>query len=75
MNHQPLPDLIPTAVTIPGEIQAGSAIVVEFDVSNQGDLALLNSSCAMEIYAVQNGEEILCPMQTQTTPAVGNISI
>lgn len=75
VNHQPLPDLIPTAFTIPSEIQAGSVVAVEFDVSNQGDLALLNSNCAMEVYALQNNQEILCPMQTQTTPAVGNISI
>lgn len=73
--HQPLPDLIPTAFVLPTEIQAGSVVAVEFDVSNSGDLDLINSNCAMEVYAEQNGQQILCPMQTQTTPQQGNISI
>ncbi len=73
--HQPLPDLIPFSFALPGEIQAGTVVTTEFDVSNIGEMDLLNSNCVMNVYVVQNGQQILCPMQSQTEPPMGNISI
>ena len=75
IQHQPLPDLTPTSFIVSDEIQAGSTIEVEFDVANIGDLTLTNSSCAIEIFAVQNEEQILCPVHSQIEPAAGNFSI
>lgn len=73
--HQPLPDLTPTTFDIPSEIQAGSTVVVEFDVANIGEVNLININSSMEVYAVQNNQQILCPVQSQEVPASGNISI
>lgn len=73
--HQPLPDLIPVSFALPSEIQAGTIIYTEFNIANIGDMDLLNSNCAMNVYALQNGQQILCPMQTQSQPPMGNISI
>lgn len=73
--HQPLPDLTPTAFVMPAEILAGSTVTVEFDVANIGEINLTNSNSSIEIYAVQNNRQILCPIQSQIEPAMGNISI
>ena len=73
--HQPLPDLTPTAFTVPSEIQAGSTVEVGFDVSNIGDLDLSGSRCKMEVYAIQGNQQIHCPTESQTEPSAGNISI
>ncbi len=73
--HQPLPDLTPLSFALPSEIQAGTIVSTEFDVANVGDLDLINGNCVMNVYAVQNGHQILCPMQTQTEPPMDNITI
>ena len=73
--HQPLPDLQPVSLNLPSTIQAGETISVDFDVTNIGDLALLNSNCTFNIYAVMGEEEILCPVQSQTLPLGSNVSI
>lgn len=73
--HQPLPDLQPVSLTIPSVIQAGEAIPVEFDITNNGDLDLLNSNCTFNIYAAWDDKEILCPVQSQTLPLGSYVSI
>ena len=73
--HQPLPDLQPISLVLPNVIQAGDAVTVEFDISNNGDLDLLNSNCTFNIYAVWNNHEVLCPLQSQTLPLGSNVSI
>ena len=73
--HQPLPDLVPVSLTLPAVIQAGETIPVQFDITNIGDLALLNSNCAFDVYATWNNHEILCPMQSQTMPLGSYVSI
>lgn len=73
--HQPLPDLVPVSLTLPAVIQAGESIPVQFDITNTGDLALLNSNCAFDVYATWNNHEILCPMRSQTMPLGSYVSI
>ena len=73
--HQPLPDLQPVALNIPSVIQAGEVVNVDFDIANDGDMALLNSTCAFDVYAVMGEEEILCPVQSQTLPLGNYVSI
>ena len=73
--HQPLPDLTATSFTLPSVIQAGSPIEVAFDVANIGDLNLSNSNCKMNVYALQGNQQILCPVQSQAQPPLGNITI
>ncbi len=73
--HQPLPDLVPVSLTLPAVIQAGETIPGQFDITNTGDLALLNSSCAFDVYATWNNHEILCPMRSQTLPLGSYVSI
>ncbi len=73
--HQPLPDLQPISLTLPSVIQAGEAVAVEFDITNIGDLDLLNSNCTFNIYAVWGNNEVLCPLQSQTLPLGSNVSI
>lgn len=73
--HQPLPDLQPVSLNLPSTIQAGEAVNVDFDITNLGDLDLLNSNCTFNVYALQNGYEILCPVQSQTLPLGSNVSI
>ena len=73
--HQPLPDLQPVSFNLPSTIQAGEAVNVDFDITNLGDLDLLNSNCTFDVYALQNGYEILCPVQSQTLPLGSNVSI
>ena len=73
--HQPLPDLQPVSLTIPEVIQAGGTIPVEFDITNIGDLDLLNSNCTFNIYAAWGDNEILCPVQSQTLPLGNTVSI
>ena len=73
--HQPLPDLQPVSLSVPTVIQAGEAVAVEFDITNIGDLDLLNSNCTFNVYATWNDKEILCPMQSQTLPLGNNVSI
>lgn len=75
VEHQPLPDLTVSAFTLPSVIQAGEEVSVEFNVNNIGDAPLFNTSCNIEVYAQQNGDQILCPMQSQSTPPMGNLSI
>ena len=73
--HQPLPDLQPVSLTLPDVIQAGGAVLVEFDIANNGDLDLLNSNCTFNIFAVWNDQEVLCPVQSQILPLGSNVSI
>ena len=73
--HQPLPDMQPVSLTIPDVIQAGENVAVEFDITNIGDMDLLNSNCTFNIYAVWGDKEILCPMQSQTLPLGNTVSI
>ena len=73
--HQPLPDLQPVSLTLPAVIQAGETIPVEFDITNIGDMDLLNSNCTFNIYAAWNDQEILCPVQSQTLPLGNTVSI
>ena len=75
VEHQPLPDLTMSAFTVPSVIQAGEEASVEFDVHNIGDAPLFNNICNIEVYAQQNGSQILCPVQLQNTPPLGNLSI
>ena len=75
INHQPLPDLVPLSLSLPSVIQAGETMGVEFDVTNLGDLDLLNSNCTFDVYALQGQELVLCPMQTQTLPLGSHVSI
>ena len=73
--HQPMPDLQPLSLNLPSVIQAGDAVSVNFDITNLGDLDLLNSNCTFNVYALQNDNEILCPVQSQTSPSGSNVSI
>lgn len=73
--HQPLVDLQPVSLALPEIIQAGDEVTVEFDITNNGDLDLLNSNCTFNVYATWNGYEIFCPMQSQTLPLGSNVSI
>ena len=73
--HQPLPDLQPVALNLPSVIQAGEVMNVDFDIANNGDMALLNSNCAFDVYAMMGEEEILCPVQSQTLPLGNYVSI
>ena len=73
--HQPLPDLQPVSFSLPSIIQAGEVIDVDFDITNIGDLDLLHSNCAFDVYALQNGSEILCPIYSQTLPLGNYVSI
>lgn len=73
--HQPLSDLQPVSLVLPEVIQAGEAVTVTFDITNNGDLDLLNSNCTFNIYATWNGYEVLCPVQSQTLPLGSNVSI
>jgi subtilase family serine protease len=73
--HQPLPDLQPVSLTIPDVIQAGENVAVEFDITNNGDMDLLNSNCTFNIYAAWDDKEILCPVQSQTLPLGSTVSI
>lgn len=75
ISHQPLPDLVPLSLSLPSVIQAGETIGVEFDITNQGDLELLNSNCSFDVYALQGQELVLCPVQTQTLPLGSHVSI
>jgi hypothetical protein len=73
--HQPLPDLQPVSLNLPSVIQAGEAVNVNFDITNIGDMDLLNSNCTFDVYAMMGEEEILCPVQSQTLPLGNYISI
>lgn len=73
--HQPLPDLQPVSLNMPSTIQAGEVVTVDFDIANIGDMALLNSSCTFDVYALMGDEEILCPVQSQTLPLGNYVSI
>lgn len=73
--HQPLPDLQPVSLNLPSTIQAGEAVNVDFDITNLGDLDLLNSNCTFNVYALMGNNEILCPVQSQTLPLGSNVSI
>ena len=73
--HQPLPDLQPVSLNLPSVIQAGEAVNVNFDITNIGDMDLLNSNCAFDVYAMMGEEEILCPVQSQTLPLGNYVSI
>ena len=73
--HQPLPDLQPVSLNLPSTIQAGEALNVDFDITNLGDLDLLNSNCTFNVYALIGNNEILCPVQSQTLPLGSNVSI
>ena len=73
--HQPLPDLVPVSLTIPEVVQAGETVAVEFDITNNGDLDLLNSNCTFNIYATWSDQEVLCPVQSQTLPLGNTVSI
>lgn len=73
--HQPLPDLQPVSLVLPEVIQAGEAVTVEFDITNNGDLDLLNSNCTFNIYATWSNQEVLCPVQSQTLPLGSSASI
>ena len=73
--HQPLPDLQPVSLNLPSVIQAGESINVNFDITNIGDMDLLNSNCTCDVYAVMGEEEILCPVQSQTLPLGNYVSI
>lgn len=73
--HQPLPDLQPVVLNMSSTIQAGETVNIDFDIVNNGDMALLNSNCAIDVYAVMGEEEILCPMQSQTLPLGSYVSI
>ena len=75
VTYPPTPDLEPVSLTLPAVIQAGEIIPVQFDVTNIGDLDLLNSNCTFDIYAVWNDHEILCPVQSQTLPLGNYVSI
>ena len=73
--HQPLPDLEPISLVLPEVIQAGEAVNVNFDITNIGDMDLLNSNCTFDVYAMMGEEEILCPVQSQTLPLGNYVSI
>ena len=73
--HQPLPDLQPVSLNLPSVIQAGEVVNVTFDITNNGDMDLLNSNCTFDVYAEMGEEEILCPVQSQTLPLGSYVSI
>ncbi len=73
--HQPLPDLEPISLTFPEVIQAGETVSVQFDITNNGDMDLINSNCTFDVYAVMGDDEILCPLQSQTLPLGSYVSI
>ncbi len=74
--HQPLSDLQPLNLTLPATINAGNDIIIEFDVTNLGELDLLDVNCNMALYATNGIDSILCPVQSQTLPlGYPNVSI
>lgn len=73
--HQPLPDLQPVSLNLPSTIQAGEAVNVDFNIANLGDLDLLNSNCAFDIYALVDTTQILCPVLSQVLPLGPYVSI
>lgn len=73
--HQPLPDLQPVSLVLPEGIQAGEAVTMTFDITNNGDSDLFNSNCTFNIYATWSNQEVLCPVQSQTLPLGSNVSI
>ena len=76
VEHQPLPDLKPLNLTLPTTINAGTDINIEFDVTNIGDLDLLDVNCNISLYATNGVDSILCAVQSQTLPLGGpHISI
>lgn len=68
VEHQPLPDLKPLNLALPTTINAGTDINIEFDVTNIGDLDLLDINCNISLYATNGVDSILCAMLTQTLP-------
>lgn len=74
--HQPLPDLRPLSLTLPSTINAGNDINIEFDVTNLGELDLLDVNLNISLYATNGIDSILCPVQSQTLPlGYPNVSI
>ena len=68
VEHQPLPDLKPLNLALPTTINAGTDINIEFDVTNIGELDVLDINCNISLYATNGVDSILCGMQTQTLP-------
>lgn len=76
VEHQPLPDLKPLRLVLPPTINAGNEIDIEFDVTNIGELDLLDVNCDISLYATNGVDSILCAVQSQTLPLGGpNVSI
>lgn len=76
VEHQPLPDLQPLSLVLPSSINAGNEVNIEFDVTNLGELDLLDVNCDISLYATNGVDSILCVVQSQTLPLGGpNVSI
>lgn len=71
VEHQPLPDLKPLNMALPTTINAGNEINIEFDVTNIGELDLLDATCDISLYATNGVDSILCVVQSQTLPLGG----
>lgn len=68
VEHQPLPDLKPLGLILPNPINAGNEINIEFDVTNIGELDLLDVNCNIALYATNGTDSILCAVQSQALP-------
>ena len=68
VEHQPLPDLQPLNLALPETINAGNEISIEFDVTNLGELDLLDVNCNIVLYAYNGNDSILCDVQSQSLP-------
>lgn len=68
VEHQPLSDLKPLNLALPTTINAGNDISIEFDVTNLGELDLLDINCDISLYATNGADSILCAVQSQTLP-------
>lgn len=68
VEHQPLSDLKPLNLVLPSTINAGNEITVEFDMTNLGELDLLDINCDISLYATNGVDSILCTVQSQTLP-------
>lgn len=68
VEHQPLPDLKPLNLALPTTINAGNEINIEFDVTNIGELDLLDATCDIELFATNGVDSIPCVLQSQSLP-------
>lgn len=79
--HKPLPDLVPINWNLPDPVNAGTDVQISFDITNNGDMDVLDKNCKISLYAAKNNYYYnsywtSCPLQSQSLPLGSpNISI